>query len=147
MGRRWVWLLLALTLAAGTAACSAASRGTPSVPASSPVSVTPSAAASAVAARTGTLSGRVAVPLPNYQPSKVVSETAGGVQLSSIDSVSKVARFYENALKSRGWRITYSGKSAANTSIVAMRGITGVGISISRADPVGASIIVTKCQC
>jgi hypothetical protein len=145
MGRRWVWVLLALTLAAGTAACGA-SRGNP-VRASSPTPVAPSAAASTVAARTAALSGRTALPLPNYQPSKVVSETSGGVQLSSTDSVIKVASFYMNTLKSRGWRIVYSSKSAANTNIVAMRGTAGVGISIGHADPAGTSITVIKCDC
>jgi len=97
MGKRWVWLLLAVTLAAVTAACSA-SRGSRSVPASSPTS----AAANTVAARTAAQSSITALPLPNYQPSKVVSQTVGGVQLSSTGSVSKVASFYENVLKSRG---------------------------------------------
>jgi len=46
--------------------------------------------------------------LPRYQPSKVISEATGHFQLTSIDSVSKVARFYENALKNRGWRIALS---------------------------------------
>lgn len=146
MGKRWVWVLLALTLAGGTAACSA-SRGSPSVSASSPTSATPSAAASTVAARTDARSSRTALPLPNYQPSKVISQSIGGVQLSSTDPVSKVASFYMNALKSRSWRIIYSSKSAANTNIVAMRGTTGLGISIGHADPAGTSIIVTKCQC
>jgi hypothetical protein len=142
MGKRWVRALLALTLAAGTAACSA-SRGNPSVPASSPTS----AAASTVAARTAARSSRTALPLPNYQPSKVVSQTVGGVQLSSIDSVSKVTSFYEKVLKNGGWRIISSDKNATNTNLVAMRGTTGLGISISRADPAGTSIMVIKCQC
>jgi len=145
MGRRWVWVLLALLLTAGTAACSAA-RGN-RVPASSPTSVMPSVAASTVSAHTAARSGKAAVPLPNYQPSKVVSKAAGSVQLSSTGSVSKVASFYKNALKSRGWRIVYASKSAANTTIVAMHGATGVGISIGRADPVGTTIVVTRCQC
>ena len=145
MGRRWVWVLLALALPTGTAACSAA-RGSP-VPASSHTSVMPSAAASTVSARTAARTIKAAVPLPNYQPSKVVSKAAGSVQLSSTSSVSKVARFYENVLKSRGWRIVYSSKSAANTTIVAMHRATGVGISIGRADPIGTTIVVTRCQC
>jgi hypothetical protein len=134
MGKRWVWVLLALTLAAGTAACSSA-RGNSPVPAHTAVALT--------AAR----SGRAAVSLPNYQPSKVISEASGRIQLSSIDSVSKVTSFYENALKSRGWRIVYNSKSAAETSIVAMHGTTGVGILISRADQAGTSIAVLQCQC
>jgi hypothetical protein len=146
MGRRWVWVLLALTLTAGTAACSA-SRGNPAVPASSPTSAAPSAAASTVADRTAARSSGTALPLPNYQPSKVVTETSGGVQLSSADPVSKVASFYENALKSRGWRIISADKNAVSTTMVAMRGTTGLGISISRGDPAGTAIIVTRCQC
>jgi hypothetical protein len=145
MRRRWVWVMLALTLAAGTAACSSA-RGNAPVPASSPTSVRPSAANTAVAL-TAARSGRAAVLLPDYQPSKVISEAAGRIQLSSIDSVSKVTSFYENAVKSRGWRIVYNSKSAAQTSIVAMHGTTGVGILISRAGQAGTSIAVIQCQC
>jgi hypothetical protein len=146
MDKHWAWMLLALALAGGTAACSA-SRGNPSAAASSPTSASPSAAASTVAARTAARSSRTALPVPNYQPSKVIMQTIGGVQLSSMDSVSKVASFYENALKSGKWRIISIDKNAASTTMVAMRGTTGVGISISRADPVGTSIVVTKCLC
>ena len=142
MGKGRIGVILALTLAAGTAGCSA-SRGSPAVPVPSPISVT----ASAAAARTVARPGRVAGSLPNYQPSKVVSEATGRIQLSSIDSVSKVASFYENALKSRGWRIVSNSKSAAETSIVAMHGNTGVGILISRAHQAGTSIAVLQCQC
>jgi hypothetical protein len=145
MRGRWAWVLLALTLAAGMAACGASPGNL--VPVSSPGSVTPSAAAGSVSARTAARSGRAAFPLPNYQPSKVVIETSGGLELNSIDSVSKVTSFYMNALKSRHWRIIYISKSAANTNIAAMRGTTGLSISISRAGPAGTSVIVTTCLC
>lgn len=145
MGRRWVWVILALTLAAGTAACSSARENAP-VPASPATSVRPSAANTAVTL-TAAGSGKAAVSLPNYQPSKVISEASGRIQLSSIDSVSKVSSFYENAVKSRGWRIVYNSKSAAQTSIVAMHGTIGVGILISRAEHAGTTIAVLECQC
>jgi len=142
MDKHWAWMLLVLALAGGTAACSA-SQGDPSAPASSP----PSASPNTVAARTGARSSKTALPIPNYQPSKVIMQTIGGVQLSSMDSVSKVASFYENALKSGKWRIISIDKNATSTNLVAMRGTLGVGISISRAGPVGTSIVVAKCQC
>lgn len=145
MRKRWAWVLLALTLAAGTAACGASRENL--VPPSSPASVMSSAAASTVSARTAARSGRAARPLPNYQPSKVVFEAPGGVQLRTIDSVNKVTSFYMNALKSGGWRIVYASKSAANTNIAAMRRTSGLSITISRADPGGTSIIVAKCVC
>jgi hypothetical protein len=145
MGKRWVWMLLALTLAAGTAACSSA-RGNSPVPASAPTPVRPSAANAAVVL-TAARSGRTAVSLPNYQPSKVISEAAGRIQLSSAGSVSKVTSFYENALRSSGWRIVYDSKTAAQTSIVGMHGTTGVGILIGRAGQAGTSIAVVRCQC
>jgi hypothetical protein len=145
MHKRWVWVPLALTLAAGATACSSAPGNSP-VPASSRTSVTPAAANTAVAL-TAARSGSSAVSLPNYQPSKVISEAAGRIVLSSTDSVSKVTSFYENALKGRGWRIVYDSKSAAQTSMVAMHGTTGVGILIGRADRAGTSIAVLRCQC
>ena len=146
MGKTWIWVVLALTLAAGTAACSA-SGGDPVIPAHSPSSATPSAAASTAAARTVARADSVVDSLPHYQPSKVISETAGHIQLSSTGSVGKVASFYRNVLKSRGWRILYTGRNAGNTNIVAMLGTTGVGISISHADPVGTAILVLECDC
>jgi hypothetical protein len=145
MRKRWAWVLLALTLAAGTAAFGAIRENL--VPPSSPASVMSSAVASTVSDRTAARSGRAAVPLPNYQPSKVVFESSSGVQLRTIDSVNKVTSFYINALKSGGWRIVYSSKSAVNTNIAAMRGTTGLSITISRADPGGTSIMVAKCVC
>jgi hypothetical protein len=144
MRKRWAWVLLALTLAAGTAACGASRENL--VPPSSPASVM-SSAASTISARTAARSGRAERPLPNYQPSKVVFEASGGVQLRTIDSVNKVTSFYMNALKSGGWRIVYASKSDPNTNIAAMRGTSGLSITISRDDPGGTSIIVAKCVC
>jgi hypothetical protein len=146
MGKTWAWAILALTLAAGTAACSA-SGGNPATPAHSPSSATPSAAASTAAARTVARADSVVDSLPRYQPSKVIGEAAGHIQLTSTDPVSKVASFYKNVLKSRGWRILSAGKNAGSTDIVAMLGSTGVGISISHADPAGTAILVLQCDC
>lgn len=145
MRKRWAWVLLALTLAAGTAACVASWENL--IPPSSPASVMSSAVASTVSASTAARSGRTARPLPNYQPSKVVFEASGGVQLRTIDSVNKVTSFYMNALKRGGWRIVYASRSVASTNIAAMRGTSGLSITISRADPGGTSIIVAKCLC
>jgi len=141
MGKTWIWVVLALMLVAGTTACGA-SGGTPAVPAHSPSSATPSAAV-----RTVARAGSVVGSLPRYQPSKVISEAAGHIQLSSIDPVSKVASFYRNALKSRGWRILSDGKNAGSVDMVAMLGTTGVGITIGHADPAGTSILVLACDC
>jgi hypothetical protein len=146
MGKTWAWAILALTLAAGTTACGA-SGGNPAIPAHSPSSATPSVAASTAAARTVARADSVVDSLPRYQPSKVISEAAGHIQLSSTDPVSKVASFYKNALKSRGWRILSAGKNAGSTDLVAMLGSTGVGISISHADPAGTAILVLQCDC
>ena len=55
--------------------------------------------------------------------------------------------FYKTALKGRGWRILYAGRNAGSTDIVAMLGTTGVGISISHADPAGTAILVLACDC
>jgi len=146
MGKTWAWVVLALTLAAGTAACGA-SGGNPAIPAHSPSSATPSAAAGTAAARTVARADSVVDSLPRYQPSKVISEAAGHIQLSSADPVSMVASFYQNMLKSRGWHILSAGKNAGSTDIVAMLGTTGVGISIGHADPAGTAILVLECDC
>jgi hypothetical protein len=145
MRKRWAWVPLALTLAAGTAAYAVSRENL--APPSSPASVTSSAAASTVSAHTAARSGRAATPLPNYQPSKVVFEAPGGVQLRTTDSVNKVTSFYMNALKSGGWRIVYASRSVADTNIAAMRGTSGLSITISRAGPGGTSIVVAKCLC
>jgi hypothetical protein len=145
MGKTWIWVVLALTLAAGTAACMA-NGGNPATPAHSPSSAT-SAAASTAAALAATPGDKAVDSLPHYQPSKVISEAAGHFQLTSIDPVSKVAHFYKDALKSRGWRIVYADENAGSTDIVAMLGTTGVGITIGHADPAGTSILVLACDC
>jgi hypothetical protein len=143
-----MWAILALTLAAGAGACSA-SGGYLAPPALSATSATPSAAAtlSTAAARTAARPGTAAGSLPAYQPSKVVSEASGHTLLSTADSVSKVTRFYENALKDQGWRIVSTAKTAARATIVAMHGTRGAGILISSAGPAGTSISVFLCAC
>lgn len=146
MAKIWIWAALALTLAAGTAACSA-SGGNPAIPAHSHSSARPSAAVSTAAALAATPGDKAVDALPHYQPSMVVSEAAGHFQLTTIASMSKVASFYKTALKGRGWRILYAGKNAGSTDIVAMLGTTGVGISISHADPAGTAIVVLACDC
>ena len=110
-------------------------RGKSGDPGLSPTSATPSAAAtsSTAAARTAARPGTAAGSLPAYQPSKVVSEASGHTLLSTADSVSKVTRFYENALKDQGWRIVSTAKTAARATIVAMHGTRGAGILISSA--------------
>jgi hypothetical protein len=145
MGKTWVWMALALTLAAGTAACGA-SGGNPAIPAHSPSSAK-SSAASTAAAGTVSHADSVVDSLPRYQPTKVISEAAGHIQLTSTDPVGKVASFYRKTLKSRGWRILADGKNAGSTDITAMLGTTGVGISISHADPAGTAILVLQCDC
>src|SRR5215831_5359297 len=125
MGKTWVWMVLALTLAAGTAACGA-SGGNAATPAHYPSSAASSAAASTAAARTVAHADSVVDSLPRYQPSKVISEAAGHIQLTSTDPVGKVASFYRNTLKSRGWRILADGKNVGSTDITAMLGTTGV---------------------
>jgi hypothetical protein len=146
VAKTWIWTALALTLTAGTAACSA-SGGNPAISAHSHRPATPSAAVSTAAALAATPGDKAVDALPHYQPSKLVSEAAGHFQLTTIASMSKVAGFYKNALKSRGWRILSAGKNAGSTDIVAMLGTTGVGISISHADPAGTAILVLACDC
>lgn len=81
--------------------------------------------------------------MPDYEPSKVVSQAGGHTQLSSADSVSKVTAFYEEALKSGGWSIISAAKTSTSTNIVAKRGSQGVTVAISYAGPAGTSISVS----
>jgi hypothetical protein len=122
-------------------------RRKPGHPAHSPSSATSSATVSTAAPLAATPGDKAVDALPHYQPTKVVSEAAGHFQLTTIASMSKVASFYNTSLKSRGWRILYAGKNAGSTDIVAMLGTTGVGISISHADPAGTAILVLACDC
>ena len=141
-----MWAILALALAAGVGACSTGGeirRPQLSLP------VRPRHRLRQAPLRPARSRGP-ARPQANcqaYQPSKVVSETSGGTELSTADSVSKVTRFYENALKDGGWRVVSTAKTAAKTTIVAMRGRNGVGILISSAVPAGTSISVVLCAC
>ena len=68
--------------------------------------------------------------LPRYQPSTVVSDSGGSLQLTSPDPVAKVTAFYDEAL-AQGWTIISSSKSGFNTSITAKKGNVGTSLSIS----------------
>lgn len=68
--------------------------------------------------------------LPRYQPSTVVSDAGGSLQLTSPDSVEKVTAFYDDAL-AQGWTVISSSKTGANTSITAKKGNVGTSLSIS----------------
>jgi hypothetical protein len=143
MRRTWMSAILAIALAAGAGACSS-SGGNPAAPATSAASS--SAAPSSAAAPASTAASPSTAPgaLPNYEPSKVVSDVGGHTQLSSPDSVSKVTAFYDEAIKSGGWSITSSAKTSASTNIVATRDGHGVTIAISSAGPAGTSISVSS---
>ena len=142
MRRTWMHAILAIALAAGVGACSS-SGGNSSAPATSATSAASSFAApssasapASTAASPSTASGA----LPNYEPSKVVSQAGGHTQLFSSDSVSKVTAFYDEALKSGGWS---TAKTSASTTIVAKRDGYGVTVAIRSAGPAGTSISIS----
>jgi hypothetical protein len=69
--------------------------------------------------------------LPKYEPSSVVSDSPGSLQLTSPDSVKKVTVFYDNLLTKGGWKIVSSSKTAYSTNITATKGSTGTTLSVS----------------
>ena len=145
MRRTWIHAILAIALAAGVGACSS-SDGNSSAPATSATSAASSLAASSSAsapASTAASRSTASGALPNYEPSKVVSQAGGHTQLFSSDSVSKVTAFYDEALKSGEWSIISSAKTSASTTIVAKRDGHGVTVAISSAGPAGTSISIS----
>jgi len=140
MRATWMSAIVAVALAAGVAACGS-SGGNSAAPAAASSSAAPSSAS--VPASTTASPSTASGALPNYEPSKVVSEAGGHTQLSSSDSVLKVTAFYDEALKSGGWNITSSAKTGASTTIVAKRDGHGVTVAISSAGPAGTSISIS----
>jgi hypothetical protein len=68
--------------------------------------------------------------LPDYQPSKVVSQSEYSTVLTSSDRVSKVGAFYQNALDAGGWHVASSSMGAFHASFTAYRGHDGASISV-----------------
>jgi hypothetical protein len=69
--------------------------------------------------------------LPQYQPSSVVSQATGSLQLTSPSSVQQVTAFYDNAIARGGWTIVSNSKTAYSTNITATRGHVGTTLSVS----------------
>jgi hypothetical protein len=76
-----------------------------------------------------------------YQPSSVIRQAPGHLQLSSPDSVTKISAFYDSALA--GWTIVSSKKNPFSTNVTARRGNQGVTVSINTAGPAGTMISVS----
>jgi hypothetical protein len=122
-----IGLLFVTVLAVGLVAGCGTVKVTPTSTTTSPSTTSPSASSSPATSSPATGS----TTLPRYQPSSVVSDTPGSLQLTSPDSVQKVTAFYDNALAQGGWSIVSSSKTAYSTSITAKRGSTGTSLSIS----------------
>ena len=116
-------LLVVVVLAAGCGGTKSASTGT--TPASSLTSPTvasstaTSSSSPSIAPATNSTPTANSTTLPRYQPSSVVSDTAGSLQLTSPDSVQKVTAFYNKALSEGGWSIVSTSKTSYSTNITA----------------------------
>jgi len=135
-------VILAVGLAGGLGACSS-SGGSSAAPAAAAASSSAAPSDASSPASPASSSSTDSGALPKYEPSTVISDAGGHIQLSSPDPVSKVTDFYDNALKTGGWSVTSSTKSGYNTTIVAKRDGQGATISISAAGASGTSISVS----
>lgn len=124
-----VGTLLALVVAVGLiAGCGSGKTTVVTVPGkTTPAKSSPGVSTSTPSTSPRTSSGS----LPRYQPSTVVSEAAGSLQLTSPDSVQQVTTFYDSALSDGGWTIISSSKTGYSTNITAKRGSTGTTLSVS----------------
>jgi hypothetical protein len=124
---------------------SAPSTAAPSTPAPStaaPPTTAPAPAAPSTAAPSGSSSSG-SDSIPNYQPSTVVSQASGHVQLTSPDSVDKVGSFYSDALSHGGWTVTSHSQSAYSANFVAKRGNQGATVAVTPAGASGTSISIS----
>jgi hypothetical protein len=124
--------IIAIGLVAGCGSNTAPTTTTTSpatVPAASSSAATSSSGQSTSPAQTSPASG--STTLPKYEPSTVVSDTPGSLQLTSQDSIQKVTTFYDNALTQGGWSIISNSRNAYSTNITAKRGSTGTTLAIS----------------
>ena len=129
--------LLAVTILVVGLVAGCGSKTTPTSTKTSPLTTSPTiststpASSSAVSPAQTTPTQSGSTTLPKYEPSSVVSDTPGSLQLTSPDSVQKVTAFYDKALTQGGWNIVSSSKTAYSTNITARRGSTGTTLSIS----------------
>lgn len=122
--------ILAVVLCAGCGSSKTASTGT--TPSSSSTSTTPSSTqTSSTSPNQGSNTATSSNTLPRYQPSSVVSDAPGSLQLTSPDSIQKVTAFYDDALTKGDWSIISNSKTAYSTNITAKKGSTGTTLSIS----------------
>jgi len=134
-GSSLVGLLVVTVLAVGLVAGCGSGKTTPTSTATSPSVTSPTASTSPSAS---------SATLPRYQPSSLVSEATGSLQLTSTDSVQKVTAFYDSALAQGGWNIISSSKTAYSTNITARKANTGTTLSISTVGSGGAYISLTS---
>jgi hypothetical protein len=68
--------------------------------------------------------------LPDYQPSKLVSQSEYSTVLTSPDGVSTIGAFYQKALDTGGWHVASSSMGPFHASFTAYRGHEGASISV-----------------
>jgi hypothetical protein len=155
--KHWIGLGLAVPLAAGLGACGASgSSGTPSSGGTTSAAAasdgssapTPSTAPRPTAAKSpapapapAPASGSSAIP--SFEPSTVISQSAGHTQLSSPEGVAKVTAFYDSVLSKGGWSISSSAKTSTSSNFVVRRSGHGGTVSLASAGPAGTSISIS----
>jgi hypothetical protein len=135
---------LAACSASGSAPAAPATHSAPAPASQAPAAGSPAAASpvASPAADSGTGGGTAASgPLPDYQPSTLVSKSASSTVLTSPDAVGKISAFYKDALARGGWHVTSFSMSAYHASFTASRSSEGASISVySRGNGSGISI-------
>jgi hypothetical protein len=123
---------LAACSASGSAPAAPATHSAPAPASQAPAAGSPAATpAASPAADSGTGGGTAASgPLPDYQPSTLVSKSASSTVLTSPDAVGKISAFYKDALARGGWQVTSSSMSAYHASFTAYRSSEGASISV-----------------
>lgn len=149
--RRSMTAASVVALALGLAACGG-SGGTTTTSSTQTVTASSTATVSASApSASGTSSAPAAAdrsgeqPIPDYQPSSVVSKSAYATTLTSPDPVSKIGSFYADVLAKDGWQITSKETSDYSASFTAHRSGEGATVSVySRGSGAGISITTHK---
>ena len=124
-------LILLLVIIMSFAGLSAGCGGTTTT---TTVTAPPSTGTSGNSQNQGTTSGSASsssTSLPKYNPSNVVSDDPGSLQLTTSDSLQSVTAFYDNELSKGGWSIISSSKTDYSTNITAKKGSTGTTLSVS----------------
>lgn len=120
-------------VAVGLTGCGGSSGGStttvtrPAAASSQPATSGPT---KSTAARTTASTQAATTPLPDYQPSSIVTKSPGVTVLTSPSGVTTVGVFYKDALAEGGWQVTSASTNAYHASFAARRAGQGVSITV-----------------